>query len=360
MFVGAPAAPASNFRLALPGYQYQFPRDHASHPAFATEWWYYTGHLQARQGRRFGYQVTFFRVAMKPELTGRTSKWAARDIILGHLALTDETQGAFYYTDRVSRAALGLAGAESRTPHIWLGNWALRFRGPDGKQQIVRAGGISRETEFAVSLTQTAKKPPIIHGQNGISQKSAGKGRASHYYSFTRLATEGTIRIGRETFQVNGQSWFDHEFGSNQLAKNQVGWDWFSIQLADGRELMLYHLRLRGGGTDPYSSGTLVERNGRARHLKLQDFKIEPLGIWRSPTSGANYPARWRVTLPREGMTLDIQPTVADQELITQRSTGITYWEGSIRIQGTQRGRPISGAGYVELTGYAREFNRPF
>ncbi len=370
---GAATQSVSSFRLALPGYRFVFPRDHAAHPPFATEWWYYTGHLQARdergKQRHFGYQLTFFRQALKLRAVRRQSKWAARDIIFAHLALTDETRQQFYFTDRIARAALGLAGAAVKTPHIWLGDWSLRFaRG----EQRLRASGTDASgtntvgnnsnsgTPFALDLTQRALEPPVIHGQNGVSQKAAGHGRASHYYSFCRLQTHGTLRLGDERFKVTGQSWFDHEFGSNQLAPGQVGWDWFSLQLSDGRELMLYRMRLKDGGTDPFSSGTIVERDGRTRHLKRDEFHIESRATWRSPQSGALYPSRWRVTLPREGIVLDIVPVVANQELRTRRSTGINYWEGSIRMTGAQRGQALSGAGYVELTGYDKPFAATF
>lgn len=360
LFSGRPHSQAASFRPALPGYQYHFPRDHASHPEYATEWWYYTGHLQAANGKRFGYELTFFRIGLMPNLAGRTSKWATRDIMLGHLALTDETGNQFYFVDRASRAALGLAGAETATPHVWINDWAVHFGGKNDVEQTMRAVGQSHGTQFGISLVQRPAKPLVIHGEKGISQKSAGVGRASHYYSFTRLATQGTVRVGNQRFTVTGQSWFDHEFGSNQLGENQAGWDWFSIQLDDGREIMLYHMRLRSGGTDPFSSGTFIERNGTARHLRLQDFRAEPLNTWHSPVSGANYPAHWRVTLPHEGIILDITPTVANQELATQHSTGVTYWEGSVRVLGTQRGHALQGVGYVELTGYAGAFNSTF
>ncbi|MDQ3812635.1 MAG: carotenoid 1,2-hydratase [Armatimonadota bacterium] len=352
--LACPARPATSFRQALPGYRYQFPRDHASHPAFQLEWWYYTGHLESAQGRRFGYQITFFRSALRPELRGRRSWWATRDIIFAHLAITDENKGRFYNTDRAARAALRLAGAEAAVPHVWIGNWALRFTGKTGDIQMMRASGREGEVEFALDLTQRALKPPIIHGQAGVSQKSAGQGRATHYYSFTRLATSGTLRLGNERLAVTGQSWFDHEFGSNQLGQNQVGWDWFCIQLADGRELMLYRLRLRDGSTEPLSSGTLIERNAQTRHLKLAEFRVEPLTTWRSPKTGAVYPARWRITLPRESLTLETTPTVADQELVTRRPLNVAYWEGSIRVTGTQQGRPLSGVGYLEMVGYTQ------
>jgi predicted secreted hydrolase len=361
-------AAASSFRLALPGYKFQFPRDHGSHPAFQTEWWYYTGHLQSASGQRFGYQLTFFRNALIPSTGKRTSRWATRDIILGHLAITDVTGKKFYFSDRLSRGAAGLAeaeaGAPGKLPRIWLHDWTLKYSGPRGDTQHVRASAPNYSkagaTTIALDLTQRALKAPAIHGTNGVSQKSAGRGRASHYYSFTRLASSGTLRIGNQKFAVRGQSWFDHEFGSSQLAKNQIGWDWFSLQFDDGRELMLYQLRLRPKGVDPYSSGTLVEKNGRTRHLKVNQFQIQPLATWRSPHSGGDYPVRWRIVLPRENLQLEVGPSLLDQELNTTRSTNISYWEGSIEVTGTQRGKPIRGQGYVELTGYARAFQSTF
>ena len=210
---------------------------------------------------------------------------------------------------------------------------------------------------YAVRLTQTPLKKPVIHGENGVSQKSAGRGRASHYYSFTRLQTRGSVQIGNETFQVSGESWFDHEFGSNQLAKDQVGWDWFSLQLSDGRELMLYQLRRRDGSVSPFSSGTLVEKNGRATHLKIGDFSIAPLATWKSAASGGTYPAHWRVRVPRAKISYEVATTVANQELRTQRAARITYWEGSARV--LARGAEI-GRGYVELTGYDKAFSGTF
>lgn len=356
-----PTINQSQFRPALPGYEYVFPRDHYSHPAFQTEWWYYTGHLRSATGKTFGYQITFFRSALMPRLINRQSKWATRDVIFAHLALTDETNQKFYFTDRISRSAAGLAGARNTPangqPDIWLDDWNMQFKSGNGDQQNAKAFGIADDgsTKFGIELSHSALKPLAIHGQNGISQKSAGRGRASHYYSFTRLKSAGKIRIGEQEYAVSGESWFDHEFGSNQLSKEQAGWDWFSIQLDDGRELMLYQLRLKSGKIDPFSSGTLVEKDGTTRHLKHNEYQIEVLDQWRSPHSKATYPSRWKVTLPHEKIAIEITPTVADQELNTQRSTNVTYWEGSVRVTGTQRGK-----GYVEMTGYETEFNGTF
>ena len=363
----AGSARAAEFKLAVPPYAYQFPRDHNSHPAYATEWWYYTGHLQSQNGRKFGYQLTWFRTALAPSID-RQSKWAARDLMFAHFALTDENGGKFYFTDRIGRANLGLNGADtnSKSPRIWCGDWVLRFSGTSGETQQLRARGKSdanatKSQSFALDLKQVALKSPTIHGENGVSQKSAGRGRASHYYSYTRLKTSGTLVIGNERLSVTGQSWFDHEFGSNQMDASQVGWDWFSLQFADGRELMVYRLRLKNGRTEPLSSGTLIEKNGESRHLKLADFKLTPLSHWESPATGASYPAKWRITLPREKMTLTVAPTVANQELRPARTgANLSYWEGSVQANGTGNGRRISAVGYLEMTGYASAFGQSF
>ncbi len=361
---------ALGFQLARAPYTFSFPFDHGAHRDYLTEWWYYTGHLRAKSGRSFDYQLTFFRQALAPHIPMRKSKWATRDIVFAHFALTDETGKRFFFSDRISRAAAGLAGAETEKARIWLGDWAMQI---NPQSQFLRAASrddnsISQNADastrsakdaafYALDLTQVPLKKPTIQGENGVSQKSAGRGRASHYYSFTRLQTRGSVTIGNETFSVTGESWFDHEFGSNQLAKNQVGWDWFSLQLSDGREVMLYQLRRRDGSVDPFSSGTLVEKNGRATHLKIGDFSIAPLATWHSAASGATYPARWRVRVPRAKISFEVAPTIANQELRTQRAARITYWEGSVRV--LAKGAEI-GRGYVELTGYDKAFSGTF
>jgi len=363
---GAPAHSAS-FRPALPGYKFQFPRDHGSHPQFATEWWYYTGHLQASDGRRFGYQMTWFRTALAPKIE-RKSAWATRDVIFCHFALTDENGRKFLFSDRIGRANLGLSGATNgaKLPRIYSGDWALQFGGKSGERQSFFASATSdaKETvgqKFALDLTQIALKAPVVHGQNGVSQKSAGRGQASHYYSFTRLGTRGVLTLGTEKLAVTGQSWFDHEFGSSQLSKNQVGWDWFSLQLNDGRELMLYRLRLKNGGVEPFSSGTIVEKNGVSRHLKRADFRLKPLSTWKSAATNAVYPLKWRIEIPRENIRLEVSPTLENQELRPRRTgANLSYWEGSVRAAGTQNGREIGGVGYLEMTGYASAFQNTF
>ena len=363
---GLASAATSQYKLALPGYTFQFPRDHGSHPPYSTEWWYYTGHLKSSEGREFGFQATWFRTALAPSIR-RQSKWATRDIYFAHFALTDASGKKFYFTDKIGRGNLGLSGADAdkSAPRVHVGDWNLQFGMGDGKTQRIRLNGASDQSatkgqNFGVQLDFRALQPPTIHGERGVSQKSSGVGRASHYYSFCNLDTHGKVQLNGETFTVTGRSWFDHEFGSSQLESDQMGWDWLSIQLNDGRELMLYHLRLRGNRVEPLSSGTLVERDGRTRHLKLSGFRLTPLSQ-TTVASGTRYPTSWKIEVPSLGMSLVSTPALADQELRPVRSgVNLTYWEGLISLSGTANGRAVRGMGYLEMTGYAKSFGGTF
>ena len=345
--LAAPGAPVVGWRMALPGYRYRFPRDLASHPEFQTEWWYYTGHLEGG-GRRFGYQLTFFRVGLDPARAASRSAWAPHSVYFAHAALTDESGRRYHADSRVMRPALGLAGADTARYRVWVDDWSGGLDADGITHRLEAAAG-----DFALDLALTPDKPPVIQGEDGVSRKSAGLGRASHYVSFTRMTTSGRVALGRDTLSVTGSSWMDHEFGSNQLGPGQAGWDWFSVQLDDGRELMLYRLRLANGHDEPMSSGTLVERDGRSRHLRLADFHITGDGAWKSPRSGAVYPARWRLEVPGAGIDLSLEPTVSDQEMDSPPPIAVSYWEGSVTARGTSGGRAVRGRGYVELTGYA-------
>ena len=337
---------AQGFRLALPPYEFAFPRDHAAHPDFQTEWWYYTGHLQSKS-ERFGYELTFFRVGLPRLRPQSPSAWAARDLIFLHLALTEESRGRFRHHESARRAAVGLAGADTTRYHVWLDD-AFAGLDPDGVTHHVRGAG----ADFALDLQMRSEKLPTIHGEGGVSQKSTGRGHASHYYSLTRLATTGIVVKDGDTLRVEGPSWMDHEFASNPMAATHAGWDWFSVQLDDGRELMLYQLRLKGGGVEPLSHGTLVARDGRTRGLRLADFSVEPTGRWTSPKTGAVYPSGWVLRVPSEKLVLTLEPTVNDQELIASSMAGVVYWEGSVRVKAVSQDKPLGGVGYVELTGY--------
>ncbi|MBS0171816.1 MAG: carotenoid 1,2-hydratase [Nitrospira sp.] len=342
--------PSSAFDLATSGYQYQFPRDHGAHERFRTEWWYYTGHLTSSAGRRFGFQLTFFRRGVPPDQV-RTlpSQWSIQHLYLAHLALTDLENGQFLYADKLSRAGLGKAGADMGRLHVWIDRWSLSIEEASPLRHRLQAA----TDTFAIDLALTSAKPLVVHGQNGVSRKGPAPGQASHYYSLTRLAAEGHIRLGTDTFAVTGLSWMDHEFGSADLPENVVGWDWFSLQLSDSTELMWYVLRHADGSPDPVSGGTLILADGRTRSLALRDVTIEPLSHWTSTRSGGRYPQRWRLTAPSLGIDLEVASLLADQELDTIRSTRVTYWEGAVSASGRAGGTPVTGNGYVEMTGYA-------
>ncbi len=339
------------YRLALPGRKFSFPADHFSHPDFKTEWWYYTGHLETETGKRYGYQVTFFRFGLRDrQKETKQQEPLFTELYMAHFAVSDIENKKFFFRERINRGYDNKAGAATDRYLVWNEDWKVTG---DNTSHRIQIG--DRGTELRLTLKPL--KPPVLHGQNGLSQKGEGEGRASYYYSLTRIQTDGTRTIGGKKEKVRGLTWMDHEFGSNELRQDQVGWDWFSVQLDNRTELMLYLLRRKDGSVDPYSSGTLVNADGSTKHLFLKDFNIEVLQHWKSPNSGADYPMKWKVAVPQEGIELAIAPAFPDQELITNRSTRITYWEGAVQINGTTRGKPVSGEGYVEMTGYAGKLN---
>jgi predicted secreted hydrolase len=345
-----PAQQEIQYRLALPGYIYSFPKDHGAHPEFKLEWWYYTGSVRSSDGREFGYELTFFRSGVDHTYEN-PSMWRVRDLYMAHFAITDIANNRFYYFEKLNRAGPGIAGAAVDSLHAWNENWSAVV---DNEQMKISA----RADQIAIDLRLSAKKPPVVHGVNGVSQKAEGPGHASHYYSMTRLATTGTIRIGSNTAEVTGESWMDHEFGTNQLTQSQAGWDWFSIQLENGSELMLYRMRNRDGTIDLYSSGTIVGPDSKVTHLGRADFVATPGRQWKSDKSGSVYPIEWTVTITGQDIQLQVVPFMDNQELVTTRSTGIAYWEGAMKVSGTWRGKPVQGRGYLELTGYSEQ-NRP-
>lgn len=343
----------SSFTPARPGYVYAFPRDHGSHDSFQTEWWYFTGHVLDEDGRRFGYELTFFRRGIDhPDVRNNPSAWAIRQVYLAHFALTDETSGRFRMAEKMSRAGIGKAGARPGGLDVWVDRWSVRaMPGHPHRFQL-----IAEADQFAVQLTVESLKPPVVHGIEGISQKGEHSHYASHYYSLTRLATRGIVRVEGVEFRVEGESWMDHEFGSADLAEGLVGWDWFSLQLANDHEIMAYWLRRSTGEFSSASSGTLVKEDGTSMPLTREDMQVVVEEYWTSPKSGARYPSQWTFGIPSRDISLRLVPRMADQELITTQSTGVTYWEGAVDVTGTWQGDPIEGKGYVELTGYAKPY----
>jgi predicted secreted hydrolase len=335
----------AGYAKALEPRDFRFPADHGPHPDFRTEWWYYTGNLAARDGRRFGFQLTFFRSALAPEMPARGSAWATRQAYLSHFTLTDAAGQRFRSFERWGRGALGLAGAAGEPFRVWTGDWSAEAAGGSAPPMRLRAA----RDDAAIDLVLQEGKPPVLQGDRGLSRKSAEPGNASYYYSLTRMPAAGTVRLGGESFAVSGAAWMDREWSTSSLGRDQIGWDWFALQLSDGRDLMLYRLRRTDGSADPASSGTVVGPAGEARHLALADFSLTVRGHWPSPRSGARYPSSWRLAIPEEGLDLAITPLLADQEL----DVSFRYWEGAVEIRGTRQGAPVTGRGYVEMTGYA-------
>ena len=345
---GAGSLSGSDWKQAVGPWKWSFPRDHGSHPEFRTEWWYFTGNLSDTLARRFGYQLTFFRQGVVFKAKDPTNLWSVRDLFPGHFALTDVSGGRFAYAERLSRGGPGLAGAARNQMDVWLLNWSARM-----KDNTIRIEAKDRAME--ISLELTPRKPMVFHGQNGLSKKGPKEGQASYYFSYTDLATTGWIKTPTlpSPLLVKGRSWLDHEFGSNPLASNQVGWDWFSLHLSNGQDLMIYFLRCSDGSVEPSSSGTLVSSDGRATNLALSEMSVEVLDHWKSPKSGGEYPKRWKIEIPIAGIELVVNPLLADQELVTEGSTGVVYWEGAVDGKGRSRGQEVTCEGYVEMTGYA-------
>jgi predicted secreted hydrolase len=350
LFMLALAVSGFTYKLALPGRKLSFPADHYSHPDFKTEWWYYTGHLETESGKRYGYQVTFFRFGVRDRQKKLKEPPLFTDLYMAHFALSDIGGKKFTFRERINRGYGGKTGAATDRYAVWNEDW--KVEGDEKHHQILVN---DRGTTLKLSLKSV--KPPVLHGNNGHSQKGEGEGRASYYYSLTRMQAEGELTLAGRKEKVRGLSWMDHEFGSNQLREDQVGWDWFSIQLDNQTELMLYLMRRKDGAFDPYSSGTLVKADGTTTHLALGDYRVDVLDRWKSPKSDASYPIKWKVTIPSQEVELEITPAFADQELITNRSTRVTYWEGAVRTKGSFKNKPIEGHGYVEMTGYAGKLN---
>jgi predicted secreted hydrolase len=348
MFAWAGAAHGDEWRQATGPWKWAFPRDHGSHPEFRTEWWYFTGNLLGASGEPFGYQLTFFRQGVAQKAGDPGNPWSIRDVYLAHFTLTDVARKKFWYAERLSRKGPGLAHASEQGMDVRLLNWSAKMQG-----NVISLSARHQGMELALQLTP--QKPIVFHGDRGLSKKGPAEGQASYYFSYTNLDVRGRIKTpsSDKAFDVSGTSWFDHEYGSNQLAANQVGWDWFSLHLSDGHDLMIYFMRHTDGSVEPTSSGTLVTPSGTGRYLSLSDMSVDVLDRWKSPKSGGEYPARWRIKIKPENIELMVTPFVAAQELVTEGSTRITYWEGAVGGTGRSADREVTCEGYVEMTGYA-------
>jgi predicted secreted hydrolase len=327
-----------------------FPLDHGAHPQYQTEWWYYTGNLADAQGNPFGFQFTIFRSALTPSMPERESDLATNQIYMAHFALTDGRGNRHYSFERFSRGAGGLAGATGEPElAIWLEDWQVTRSAPD-TMHIQAQATDEQEQIVAIDLHLRETRPPVLHGNAGLSQKGPEAGNASYYYSLVGLETTGSVTVAGRTTEVSGQSWMDHEFGTSALSANALGWDWFSLQLENGAALMLAQIRTVDGGAIGEFEGTLALADGSQERISSEDFALEVLDEWTSPTTGIVYPAGWRLTAPAFDLDLQIEPLIRDQEM----KVTYVYWEGAVNASGRMDGAEVAGRGYVELTGYGR------
>jgi len=361
LFISRPALAEepSNYLTITGPCNLEFPKDHGAHPGYGTEWWYFTGNLRAKTGDLYGLQLTFFRRQISPPGADRAwpdppSAWRTQQIYSAHAAVSDVTGKRHLQAELVSREALTMAGVLLRPSEtvVYLKNWSARI---NSEAQV-----LSVDTdEFSYELTLKSLKSPVLHGRTGYSLKGSSPDRATCYYSYTRHAVEGRLTIGGKTFAVSGQGWMDHEFGTAFIGPSIKGWDWFSLQLSDRTEIMLLLLRTDDGGISAVSGGTFVDPDGNTRAIGRDEFVVTILDTWKSPHSKAVYPSRWRLQVFPYSLDLTINANLADQEMQTSGSTGVTYWEGSVSIRGTRDANQINGQGYVELTGYAEDFDMP-
>ncbi len=329
--------------------RFRFPRDFGPHRAFKTEWWYFTGNLDSRHGQRFGYELTLFRFSLTPHAIRSPSPWSTNQAYVAHFAITDPSRKRFHFFEQSARGAIGLAGAQAEPFRVWVYNWSVQA--VTGAEWPWKLHAAAKNVDLNLSLAPLTA--PVLQGDHGLSRKGPGPGNASYYYSIPRLDTRGTLSLNGRLFSVSGLTWMDREWSTSALAPDEVGWDWFGLQLSDGSDLMFYRLRLKNGATSPFSLGSIVGRHGHVTPLSKAEVRIRVLGHWRSP-HGGTYPARWRLSVRREHLILDVTPMLADQEL----DVGVRYWEGAVNVQGYRNGQPIRGRGYVELTGYASSETR--
>jgi predicted secreted hydrolase len=334
----------TGYERALEIREFHFPQDHAAHSGFRNEWWYLTGNVADETGRFFGYQVTFFRTALAPSrsptrspTTGEVSNWVVRDVWMAHAAVTDIKNRQHLATQRFSRANPGLAGARIEPVRIWLEDWELSSKTNDFPWHLT-----VKTTDFDVVLDLTPVKDLVLQGDQGLSRKSPTPGNASYYYSYSRMQTDGHLRVGNQNFSVSGLSWFDREWSTSSLDENQSGWNWFSLQFDSGDDLMYYQLLDLEGRADSNSQGKWIDVSGSNLPVSNQDMELVVLDRWQSET-GQHYPIRWRMDYKDQSWILSA--AVKDQLM----ELAVNYWEGAVVIQDPASGLVV-GRGYLEMT----------
>lgn len=339
--LGPDADAAGHARVYAPR-PFRFPDDHAAHPDYRHEWWYFTGNLASPAGRSFGFQLTFFRFALRATPAHEESALSTRHALLGHFAVTDITSGTFQAFQRLERPVLGISGWAEHPPQVWLRDWRMSLLN-DTRWSLQATA-----PDVGLSLTVESTKPVIAQGVDGYSRKGTDPGNASLYYSQTRLEARGAITLREVRHPVTGHAWLDREWGSSALDAGTVGWDWFGLQCSDGSELMLYVLRNADGGLGAFSAGSWCAPDGHVVPLARAAFAVRPRAHWRSPSTGTRYPSRWEIEVPALGLKLDVSARVPDQEWRAL----FRYWEGCVEFRGSRSGLALHGTGYAELTGY--------
>lgn len=343
LLFGVNARAQGAFRHADSVREWSFPRDHGAHPGYGTEWWYFTGSLIDTENFHYGYELTFFRVALRPDRTASSSPWRASDLLLAHFTVTEVDWDRFHQRETLQRAAAGMAGADTTRLDVWIGDW--RASEENGVFRL-RAG----DDALSIDLELRTDRAPVLHGEEGLSRKNERGDQASYYYSQPRMMTSGQLVLDGHPRHVSGMTWMDQEFFTGATPREGLGWDWFSVRLADGRDLMLY--RVREGDRIEKPFGTAVEHDGSSRGLSTDGATFDPKRWWESPDTGARYPIEWVLSLPAEDLVLQVTPVIDAQEVLAEQTVGFAYWEGLCRYEGTWKDQPIEGEGYVELTGY--------
>jgi predicted secreted hydrolase len=336
---------AAEFARASTPREMRFPDDHGAHPEFRTEWWYFTGNLRDAAQRHYGFELTFFRLGLAASAPARTSAWGASQMWMAHFAITDSSRGRFIAAERLARGALGLAGAEADPLRIWVKDWSA---GGSGEAEHTTLRLQARDGGTALDLRLESGSPPVLQGDRGLDAKGPEPGNASFYYSLPRVTARGSLLLDGESVDVSGFAWMDREWSTSALSDGVVGWDWFALQLSDGRSLMFYRLRNVDGSATPFSGGSLVDADGAQVALGSGDVVLSALGEWTSPQTAVRYPVRWRLEVPSAGIALDIEPYIPNQEL----NLSVRYWEGAVHGVGRVSAQELRAEGYLELAGY--------